>query len=58
MAHLGCPLTGDFLYGTEDQSLITRPALHSAQLFLTHPVTGESLHWQLPLPVDMAALLD
>lgn len=58
MAHLGCPLTGDFLYGTEDQSLITRPALHSAQLFLTHPVTGESLHWQLSLPVDMAALLD
>ena len=58
MAHLGCPLTGDFLYGTEDQSLITRPALHSSQLFLNHPVTGESLHWQLPLPADMAALLD
>lgn len=57
MAHLGCPLTGDFLYGTEDQSLITRPALHSAQLFLAHPVTGEGLRFQLPLPPDMAALL-
>lgn len=57
MAHLGCPLTGDFLYGTEDQSLITHPALHSAQLFLAHTVTGEGLHFQLPLPPDMAALL-
>lgn len=58
MAHLGCPLTGDFLYGTEDQSLITRPALHSARLCLTHPVTGEALSWQLPLSADMAVLLD
>ena len=57
MAHLGCPLTGDFLYGTEDQSLISRPALHSARLSLTHPVTGASMYWELPLPPDMAALL-
>ena len=57
MAHLGCPLTGDFLYGTEDQSLISRPALHSARLSLTHPVTGASMCWELPLPPDMAALL-
>ena len=57
MAHLGCPLTGDFLYGREDRNLIGRPALHSAELFLTHPMTGESMHWQAPLPADMAALL-
>ena len=57
MAHLGCPLTGDFLYGTEDQNLISRPALHSARLSLTHPVTGASMCWELPLPPDMAALL-
>ena len=58
MAHLGCPLTGDFLYGTENQALISRPALHSARLILTHPVTGAELDFSLPLPQDMAALLE
>lgn len=57
MAHLGCPLTGDFLYGREDKDLIARPALHSSELFLTHPVTGVHLHLTCPLPQDMAALL-
>lgn len=57
MAGIGCPLTGDFLYGTEDPSLIPRPALHSAALELTHPVTGERLAFSAPLPEDMAALI-
>ena len=57
MAHIGCPLTGDFLYGTEDHSLIPRPALHSAAVDITHPITGQRLHFELPLPEDMANLL-
>ena len=57
MAWLGCPLTGDFLYGREDKGLIARPALHSSELFLTHPITGAALHWTAPLPDDMAVLL-
>ena len=57
MAHLGCPLTGDFLYGREDKALISRPALHSARLSLLHPVTGEAMEWTSPLPPDMNALL-
>ena len=57
MAHLGCPLTGDFLYGVEAPELIPRPALHSARLALRHPVTGEDMAWSLPLPEDMARLL-
>lgn len=56
MAYLGCPLIGDFLYGTENQALISRPALHSAALSLLHPVTGTRLSWRLPLPEDMARL--
>lgn len=56
-AHMGCPLTGDFLYGTEDKALISRPALHSAAVDITHPITGERLHFELPLPEDMAGLL-
>lgn len=58
MAHLGHPLTGDFLYGVEDQLLITRPALHSAALELVHPVTGALLRLEAPLPEDMRHLLD
>ena len=57
MAHLGCPLTGDFLYGTEQPEKIARPALHSHQLSFTHPITGEHLAFTQPLPEDMAALL-
>jgi len=57
MAHIGCPLTGDFLYGTEDKSLISRPALHSAELDITHPITGAQMHFSLPLPEDMKKIL-
>jgi len=58
MAHLGHPLTGDFLYGTEEPGLIPRPALHSARLKLRHPITGETMSFHVPLPGDMAALLE
>ena len=57
MAHMGCPLTGDFLYGTENRALIDRPALHSARLELTHPITGERLAFDCPLPEDIRRLL-
>ena len=57
MAYLGCPLTGDFLYGREDKSLIARPALHSCRLELAHPVTGARLALESPLPEDMRRLL-
>ena len=58
MAHLGHPLTGDFLYGTEDHDLIPRPALHSASLSFRHPVSGDRLKFELPLPEDMDNLLN
>ena len=57
MASIGCPLAGDWLYGTEDPALIARPALHSYALTLTHPVTGEILRLTAPLPEDMARLV-
>lgn len=57
MAHIGHPLLGDFLYGTEDHQLISRPALHSASLRFQHPITGEKLEFEAPLPSDMEALL-
>ena len=56
MAALGCPLAGDWLYGTEDPALIPRPALHSYALELVHPVTGKVLRLTAPLPEDMVRL--
>lgn len=58
MAALGCPLAGDWLYGTEDPALIARPALHAARLELIHPVTGEPLSFTAPLPEDMTTVLE
>ena len=57
MAHLGHPLLGDFLYGTEDKNLIPRPALHSWRLSLHQPITGEALTFTAPMPQDMVQLL-
>ena len=57
MASIGCPLVGDWLYGTEEPEKIARPALHSCALTMTHPVTGEVLHLTAPLPEDMTRLL-
>ena len=57
MAHIGHPLTGDFLYGTEDRVLIPRPALHSARLSRRQPITGQVLSFTVPLPEDMQRLL-
>lgn len=57
MASIGCPLAGDWLYGTEDAALIDRPALHAWRLELIHPVTGERLSLSTPLPPDMNQLV-
>lgn len=58
MAHIGHPLTGDWLYGTEDRTLIARPALHSYRLRFTHPLTGEHLEITAPLPEDIRRLME
>ena len=35
-----------------------RQALHAARLVFEHPITGEQIETQAPLPADMRALLD
>lgn len=57
MASVGHPLVGDWLYGTEDKSLIARPALHSYRLCFTHPLTGKNVKITAPLPQDFSDLL-
>ncbi len=57
MASIGYPLAGDWLYGAEDRALISRPALHSHELKLTHPVTGAQIELTSTLPDDMRRLI-
>ena len=57
MAALGHPLLGDWLYGEEHPLLPRRVALHSYELWLTHPITREHLHITAPFPKEMEELL-
>ena len=57
LSHLGYPLAGDWLYGTENKTLIARPALHSCELMFTHPITGKEFHFTDPIPKDMQKLI-
>ena len=54
---LGMPLAGDDMYGGS-RALISRQALHCGQLDFSHPITGAQMHFALPLPEDMQALVD
>ena len=70
MAHINFPLVGDPAYGgrfrippaanpTMVQALkeFPRQALHARFLELTHPVTGQRMKWESPLPDDFVWLL-
>jgi 23S rRNA pseudouridine1911/1915/1917 synthase len=68
MAHIGCPVLGDTLYGTRapslpddrgeaDAPLIGRQALHAAVLRFAHPRTRAELTFRAPLPDDMVHCL-
>jgi 23S rRNA pseudouridine1911/1915/1917 synthase len=64
LAELGHPLCGEPVYhkpvsGTAiaDASGAPRLALHAAELVLEHPVSGESLRFEMPLPNDLEEFL-
>lgn len=56
MNAIGHPLPGDFLYHN-DTTKIGRQALHSWRLEFAHPITGEQMFFEQPLPEDMRKLL-
>jgi len=58
MAHMGCPVAGDFLYGSELPELPGRFALHSHEIRLVHPLTGEAHIFTSALPDALLRLLD
>tara|TARA_R110001592_G_scaffold315880_4_gene592037 strand:- start:8421 stop:9377 length:957 start_codon:yes stop_codon:yes gene_type:complete len=70
MAYIKYPLLGDPLYagrprlpkGATELLINTlrgfdRQALHARKLELEHPITGDTMSWEVPLPDDMKALL-
>ncbi len=71
MAHIGHPVLGDALYGAgfaasarrlspDGQTALQqlgRQALHAAVLGFEHPITGDQLTFDCPMPEDMAGLV-
>jgi 23S rRNA pseudouridine1911/1915/1917 synthase len=56
LAARGWPIVGDAVYGERDPA-IARQALHAWRIALSHPVTGERMQFEAPLPEDMRVLL-
>ena len=54
----GHPVVGDPVYGMgRDPRALSRQFLHAYQLAFRHPMTGEDLRFESPLPADLAAAL-
>jgi 23S rRNA pseudouridine1911/1915/1917 synthase len=72
LAHIGCPVLCDKLYGgrsqitrgelkrgsPDDEVVLNRQALHAARIKLAHPATGDPIEFVAPLPGDLQAALD
>lgn len=59
LAAIGHPVVGDGTYGgSRDQIALSRPFLHAGTLGFDHPVTGERLRFEEPLPVELRAVLE
>ncbi len=70
MAHVGCPVACDRLYGgrsrltigdlnrSDDKTVVLdRQALHARKITFDHPASGERMELESPLPADMERLL-
>jgi 23S rRNA pseudouridine1911/1915/1917 synthase len=59
MAYAGCPVVGDPTYGASqavaDAAGLARPFLHARRLGFTHPVTGQPVEVEEPLPSELEA---
>ncbi|MDO9362258.1 MAG: RluA family pseudouridine synthase, partial [Sphingopyxis sp.] len=64
--HIGHPLVGDPVYGRARKPLsdvlkarnFVRQALHAAHLGFIHPMTGDSIALDSPIPADMRELIN
>jgi 23S rRNA pseudouridine1911/1915/1917 synthase len=65
LAERGYPVCGEQVYNRPplgqplpDASGAPRLFLHATELGFVHPVTAESLHWEMPMPEDLRTCLD
>jgi 23S rRNA pseudouridine1911/1915/1917 synthase len=58
LAAIGLPVAGDPQYGVPGDLGLARQFLHAHRLRFRHPVTGEQLAFESPLPPDLAAALE
>ncbi len=56
-AAIGHPLAGDPTYGGELKHGLERPFLHAHRLAFEHPLSGERLSFESPLPDDLLSAL-
>ena len=56
MQDLGCPVVGDLKYGS-DEDPIGRVCLHARKIEFFHPITGEQLKFETPIPAKFASLV-
>lgn len=57
LASIGHPVVGDRTYGGPMRFGLERQFLHAARLSFTHPMTGEELDVEAPLPADLVGAL-
>jgi 23S rRNA pseudouridine1911/1915/1917 synthase len=57
MKAIGTPIYGDPTYGGPALGALERPFLHSARVAFDHPLTGQALEFESPLPADLQAAL-
>jgi 23S rRNA pseudouridine1911/1915/1917 synthase len=57
LSHLGHPIFGDTLYGSEDEAYIKRQALHAYKLRFPNPRTGKIINLEADIPNDMKELI-
>jgi 23S rRNA pseudouridine955/2504/2580 synthase len=57
LAHVSHPVLGDDKYGGEAKKRAKRLLLHAGRLAFRHPVSGEPMKLEAPLPADMRAFV-
>ena len=58
-AALGYPVSGDVVYGAKVRpARLARQFLHAAHLAFPHPLNGEEMDFDAPLPADLAPYLE
>jgi 23S rRNA pseudouridine1911/1915/1917 synthase len=53
LSAIGLPVAGDSVYGRPRELGLERQFLHAARLAFTHPLTGERVDVESPLPEDL-----